>query len=127
MPGSTATSAGRKRSWGPSKGEYSLEIAFEPAGHAAIALEAKKSREELEAHLAAAAHFAGVPTAPEPAPGPQRTAFRKASLIRRTWPALLWAIAPGGAGQVLRVDRKGGAGRFALTPVSDSLLAYEGA
>jgi hypothetical protein len=107
--------------------EFALEFAIEPTGHAGIALEAKKSEKELAGHLAAMEIFADSPGVPEPPPGARRSAYRKVALIRRKWPALLWTIAPGGAGAAFRIDRRGGAGRFALRPVPESALAYDGA
>jgi hypothetical protein len=106
--------------------EYAMELAFDSTGHASIALEAKKSEKELNAVLDAMKHFADAPAASEPEPGPRRSAFRKVALIRKTWPALLWAIAPGGGGEVFSVDRRGGAGHFSLMPTPTSALSYEG-
>jgi len=87
--------------------------------------EVKKDSKEIDALLKFMNfHSPKDPMRQEPINSKERNAYRKVQGVRRTWPALFWALGPNGKGKVFSIRRNQKSQRFYLDDVQDSFLNH---
>lgn len=90
-----------------------------------LACEVKKSEQEIHRLVDEMTFFSAQPRlTEEPKHSTIRNAYRKVVGIRRSWPAVFWAIGPDGMEKVFEVVREPGTENFLLNPVSSDHLQF---
>lgn len=90
-----------------------------------LACEVKKSEREIYRLVGEMTRFSAQPQLAEEPKNPTiKNAYRKVVGIRRSWPAVFWALGPDGVEKVFEVAREPGTEKFSLNPVSSDDLRY---
>ena len=90
-----------------------------------LACEVKKSDAETVRLINEMQSFSAAPAlGQEPDKPAAKNAYRKVVGIRRSWPALFWALGPAGSGQLFRIEREADGDIFSMVPAPLEKLRY---